>query len=76
MQFILTWFLRTSPRLLFTGRGKSDPGIRNQIFIPMLRNQDGYDVIDRRFITSNKTIKVATINQFIYFVNSKLGKDS
>ena len=39
-------------------RGNSDPGIRNQIFEPMFRNQDGYYQMDRSFVTANAQIKV------------------
>ena len=39
-------------------RGNSDPGIRNQIFTPMRRNDDGYYQIDNRFVTANTQIKV------------------
>ena len=41
------------------GRGNSDPGIRNQIFSPMIRNSDGYYKLDDRFITANTQIKVS-----------------
>ena len=43
------------------GRGSSDPGIRNQIFIPMFRNQDGHYRLNIGFITANTQIKVACI---------------
>ena len=41
------------------GRGDSDPGIRNQIFVPMVRNSDGYYKLDDRFISANTQIKVS-----------------
>jgi hypothetical protein len=39
------------------GRGNADPGIRNQIFSPMRRNEDGYYQLDMRFVTANHQIK-------------------
>ena len=45
------------------GRGDSDPGIRNQIFNPMIRNSDGYFKLDDRFVTANTQIKV----RLVYF---------
>ncbi len=39
------------------GRGNSDPGIRNQIFSPMFRNEDGYYKLDMGFVTANHQIK-------------------
>merc|ERR1711974_380942 len=48
-------------------RGNSDPGIRNQIFEPMFRNQDGYYQMDRSFVTANTQIKCdATWSSHIY----------
>ena len=42
------------------GRGNSDPGIRNQIFNPMIRIPPyGYYKLDDRFITANTQIKVS-----------------
>ena len=40
------------------GRGDSDPGIRNQIFNPMVRNSDGYYKLDDSFLSANTQIKV------------------
>ena len=40
-------------------RGDSDPGIRNQIFDPMIRNRDGYYKLDDSFISANTQIKVS-----------------
>ena len=40
------------------GRGDSDPGIRNQIFNPMVRNSDGYYKLDDSFVSANTQIKV------------------
>ena len=40
------------------GRGESDPGIRNQIFNPMVRNSDGYYKLDGSWISANTQIKV------------------
>ena len=40
------------------GRGDSDPGIRNQIFNPMIRNSDGYFKLDDSFVSANTQIKV------------------
>ena len=40
------------------GRGDSDPGIRNQIFVPMVRNSDGYYKLDDSFVSANTQIKV------------------
>jgi hypothetical protein len=40
------------------GRGDSDPGIRNQIFVPMYRNSDGHYQLETKFITANTQIKV------------------
>ena len=40
------------------GRGDSDPGIRNQIFNPMVRNSDGYYKLDDTFVSANTQIKV------------------
>ena len=39
-------------------RGNSDPGIRNQIFAPMFRNDDARYRLDVSFITANTQIKV------------------
>lgn len=39
------------------GKGLADPGIRNQIFSPMKRNQDGHYVLDTSFVTANHQIK-------------------
>jgi len=38
-------------------RGKTDPGIRNQIFNPMYQNDDGYYAMQGSFITANIMIK-------------------
>ena len=35
----------------------TDPGIRNQIFAPMLRNTDGHYQLDTTFVTANHQIK-------------------
>ena len=49
------------------GQGMTDPGIRNQIFSPMVRNQDGYYQLDTRFITANHQIKCdATWTSHVY----------
>ena len=37
--------------------GKSDPGIRNQIFNSMDRNPDGHYALNDQFITANVMIK-------------------
>ena len=39
------------------GHGMADPGIRNQIFNPMIKNEDGHYQLDMRFITANHQIK-------------------
>ena len=39
------------------GKGLADPGIRNQIFLPMKRNQDGHYELDTSFVTANHQIK-------------------
>ena len=41
-------------------RGDSDPGIRNQIFNPMFRNDDARYKLDVGFITANTQIKVGS----------------
>ncbi|XP_023334455.1 uncharacterized protein LOC111705962 isoform X2 [Eurytemora carolleeae] len=38
-------------------RGKTDPGIRNQIFNPMIQNADGYYAMRAGFLTANIMIK-------------------
>ena len=38
--------------------GYFDPGIRNQLFKPTVRNDDGFYALDRSFITANAQIKV------------------
>ena len=48
------------------GRGDSDPGIRNQIFSPMIRNSDGYYKLDDSFVTANTQIKVSIIHHCRY----------
>lgn len=49
------------------GQGMTDPGIRNQIFSPMIRNQDGYYQLNTRFITANHQIKCdATWTSHVY----------
>ena len=45
------------PYLLFLGMGNYDPGIRNQIFNPMLTNADGLRELDGRYITANPLVK-------------------
>ena len=42
-------------------KGHFDPGIRNQLFTPTVRNKDGYYALDRSFITANSQIKVLNI---------------
>ena len=39
-------------------KGNYDPGVRNQIFVPTVRNRDGYYALDTSFITANAQIKV------------------
>ena len=39
------------------GPGESDPGIRNQIFAPMVRDEDGHYVVDGSFVTGNSQVK-------------------
>ena len=39
-------------------KGNYDPGVRSQIFIPTVRNKDGYYMTDTSFITANAQIKV------------------
>ena len=46
-------------------RGDSDPGIRNQIFAPMFRNDDARYKLDVGFITANTQIKVRSYGQGI-----------
>ena len=46
------------------GRGDSDPGIRNQIFNPMIRNSDGYYKLDDSFVTANTQIKVSLVHHY------------
>ena len=48
-------------------RGNSDPGIRNQIFSPMFRNDDGYYQLDRSFVTANTQIKVVAVSHILSF---------
>ena len=48
------------------GRGESDPGIRNQIFNPMVRNSDGYYKLDGSWISANTQIKVISYNLITY----------
>ena len=49
------------------GQGMTDPGIRNQIFSPMIRNIDGYYQLNTRFITANHQIKCdATWTSHVY----------
>lgn len=38
-------------------QGKTDPGIRNQIFQPIYQNADGYYALDVDFVTANVMIK-------------------
>ena len=38
-------------------KGNVDPGIRNQIFSPMVRNSDGHYEVDGSFITGNEQVK-------------------
>ncbi len=57
---------------IFEGRGSSDPGIRNQIFAPMFRNQDGHYRLNTRQIKhhfSNKNIPFLG-NGFLRFVTA------
>ena len=39
------------------GHGMADPGIRNQIFSPMVKNEDGHYKLDMSFVTANHQIK-------------------
>ena len=39
------------------GHGNTDPGIRNQIFSPMIRNNDSHYQLDTTFVTANHQIK-------------------
>lgn len=45
------------------GQGRSDPGIRNQIFSPMIRNQDGLYELDGTFVTANPQVKASSWNR-------------
>ena len=38
-------------------KGNVDPGIRNQIFAPMIRNSDGHYEVDGSFINGNEQVK-------------------
>ena len=49
------------------GRGDSDPGIRNQIFNPMVRNSDGYYKLDDTFVSANTQIKVGSRKGHLMF---------
>ena len=39
------------------GHGNTDPGIRNQIFNPMIRNNDAHYQLDKNFVTANAIVK-------------------
>ena len=57
---------------IFEGRGSSDPGIRNQIFAPMFRNQDGHyrlNTRQKKHHFSNKNIPFLG-NGFLRFVTA------
>ena len=38
-------------------RGSTDPGLRKQIFQPMVRDQDGHYTLDGRFVTGNEQVR-------------------
>ena len=42
------------------GRGSTDPGLRKQIFQPMVRDHDGHYALDGRFITGNEQVRPVT----------------
>lgn len=49
------------------GHGMGDPGIRNQIFSPMIKNEDGHYQLDTTFVTANHQIKCdATWSSNVY----------
>ena len=60
------------------GHGMADPGIRNQIFDPMVKNEDGHYQLDMTYVTANHQIKCdATWSSHVYdnlkdYVNGKL----
>lgn len=39
------------------GRGSTDPGLRKQIFRPMVRDHDGHYAVDGTFITGNEQVR-------------------
>ena len=39
------------------GRGSTDPGLRKQIFQPMMRDHDGHYTLDGRFVTGNEQVR-------------------
>ena len=39
------------------GRGSTDPGLRKQIFRPMVRDHDGHYAVDGSFITGNEQVR-------------------
>lgn len=47
-------------KFLRLGAGSQDPGVRNQIFMPMTKNKKGFMEVDGRFITVNDMIKCDT----------------
>ena len=57
------------------GRGESDPGIRNQIFNPMVRNSDGYYKLDGSWISANTQIKVISYNLITYQETNSLHRN-
>ena len=49
------------------GHGMADPGIRNQIFSPMIKNEDAHYQLDTTFVTANHQIKCdATWSSNVY----------
>jgi len=63
-------------------RGKTDPGIRNQIFEPMYQNDDGHYALQGSFITGNIMVKCdATWSAEVYdnfndYVKGKMAASS
>lgn len=59
------------------GHGMADPGIRNQIFSPMVKNEDSHYKLDTSFVTANHQIKCdatwtsQVYDNFMDYVNGK-----